>query len=130
MADRRFLLRGLAALPLAGLVPATALAEAPEPIVGLLGRALVLRAEIDHPDTTDERSDAAYDEMSDLVHLAVDTPVTTMAGALAALGWARGEFAAYHLDKPEPDYLDEITLRFMDGAFGVLRQAVEGGARG
>ena len=118
-----------ASLSRRGALPMAAPA-APEPIVALLNRAMALRAESIDPTTSEDQSDASYDEMAALWQQAAATPVTTMAGALAALTWARTEFHTCYIDIREPDHLDELTLIFLDAALGVVRQAVEGGARG
>ena len=116
-----------AALPIAAVaMPTLACQAGVEPIIGVLRRATALRVLIDHIDTEDDAGDAAFDEMSALVDDAADLTITTPAGALAALEWARGEFAFAHVDKAQPDHLDVVTLRFLDGVLGVLRAVVTG----
>ncbi len=72
----------------------------------------------------DDAIDAAFDLMDD----SADLRPTTLAGALAALAWARWEFGRIYVEEREaPDNADRWTLAMIDGAIDVLRQVVEGG---
>ena len=131
MRDRRCVLRGLAALPLAGAaLPALASPPAPvtEPLVDMHRRAMVLLGYMNGDNATDEGSDRAYDELSGLQQQAFDLRATTVPGALASLKWAREEFARYYVEEESsPDWMDRFTLAMLDSALGVLRQAIAGG---
>lgn len=115
----------LAAAPVAAL-PALASSEAVDPIVDMYRRAKALRAVHDHPDTSIEDAEAAYDGVSDLRAEAFELGATTPAGALAALQWARDEFGEYYVETgtTEPDWLDLFTLKLLDSAIAVLRTEV------
>ena len=133
MADRRDLLRGLVALPLAA-VPAVAvstqvLAGSTDPFVAMHQQAA---AALDHLNADDGSDEAATSEtLASLRKRAFDINATSLSGALASLEWARMEFAAFYIDPQgkgdAPDWLDLFTLNLLDGTIGVLRQAVEGG---
>ena len=115
----------LAAAPAVAL-PALASPEAVDPIVDMYHRAVRLLAVHDHPDTSEEARDTAYDGLSEMRATAFETTATTLAGALASLQWARDEFASYYVETgtKEPDWLDLFTLKMMDNAIAVLRAEV------
>ena len=124
LSRRRAIFGGLAvaAAPAAAL-PALASPEAVDPVVEMYRTAKAFRAIHDHPDTSIEAADAAYDVVSEMRAEAFETSATTPAGALASLQWARDEFAEYYVETglKEPDWLDLFTLRLIDDAIAVLR---------
>ncbi len=132
MADRRTLLRGLAALPLAGLVPATALANpaTADPFIGYHREILDLFAANDAiEDLTDEAAKPNMQRWQEIDDLGRTTRPTTLAGALGALEWARREHVQFNMgeDEADADPCNSLVLALIDGAIGVLRQAVSGG---
>ncbi len=134
MADRRTLLRGLAALPLAGLVPAAALANsaAADPFIGYHREILDLFATNSaREDESDEAAEPFMERWEEIDGLGRTTRPTTLAGALGGLEWARREHVQFNMsdDEADGDPCNGLVLALLDGAIGVLRQAVEGGAR-
>ena len=135
MADRRTILRGLAALPLAGLVPATALAHSatPDPFTGYHREILDLfAANSAREDESDEAAVPFMERWEEIDELGRTTRPTTLAGALGALEWARREHVQFNMsdDEADADPCNSLILALFDGALGVLRPMVEGGARG
>ena len=91
-----------------------------------------LTAHANDPATSHDEVDQTFGEVIGLQEDAFDLRATTPAGALASLEWARQEFARYYVDESQGqpiDWMDRFTLNMIDSALGVLRQAVEGGAR-
>ena len=129
MRDRRTLLRGLAALPLAGLVPATALAgiASADPIPALYAEARKLHDEVGGIEDDDEAHPIMV-RWSDVELEATASRPTTLAGAIAALEWARWDYAGDKLSNG--DQGDRLIFALIDGALGGLRPMGEGGARG
>ena len=132
MADRRALLLGLATLPLAGLVPATALANpaTADPFTGYHREILDLFAANEaREDTSDEAAEPFMERWEEIDDLGRTTRPTTLAGALGALEWARREHVQFNMDDDEADGdpSNSLVLALLDGAIGVLRQAVAGG---
>ena len=129
MRDRRTLLCGLAALPLAGLVPANALAgiASADPILTLYSEARKLHDDVGGIEDDDEAH--PFMERWSAVELeATASRPTTLAGAIAALEWARWDYAGDKL--LSGDQGDRLIFALIEGALGVLRPMVEGGGRG
>ena len=132
--NRRAILAGLAGLPFAaapavatsvvtGFVPA-------DPFITYNGRIRDLHAEINAG--PGEAAVGRLMEAWDAIDLEVMASCpTTFAGAIGALEYARREFVQFEMDATEEtdDPSHRLVLHLLAGAIGVLRQAVEGGAR-
>lgn len=132
LADRRTMLAGLAALPVAGL-PLAAMAgtAGADPFTRYGAEILALHAAIDACDS-DAASDPLMDRWGEIDAQAMAGRPTTLAGALGALEYARREVHQFHIVAVEAigdDVCpgDRLVLHLIDGAIAVLRQGVGGG---
>ena len=135
MCDRRTLLQGLAALPLAAVptvaVSSRALAGSADPFATYHQRIVAVLAAIEAPGTEEEEADRLMDRWADINREAMGTRPVTLAGAVGALEYARREFHQFHIETREdmggqPCPGDTLVLHLLDGALGVLRQAAGG----
>ncbi len=132
MLERRSMLAGLAALPVAGLpVAAVAVAGLHDPFTRYGAEILALHAAIDACES-DEASDRLMDRWGAIDAQAMVGRPMTLAGALGALEYARREIHQFHVAASEGigDEVcpgDRLVLHLLDGAIGVLRQAAGGG---
>lgn len=133
MADRRNLLRGLAALPFmtaaGAAVPTRALASAADPFTTYHARILAIHAAID-AGPGDEAAERLMDVWGDIDREALNGRPTTLAGAAGALEYVRREFVQFQMLDNEitDDPSKKLIVHLLDGALSVLRQAA-GGAR-
>ena len=114
MADRRALLRSLAALPLAGVaLPA-------DPIPALNREAMKLCADVQGVED-DDVADPIMERWSDVELQGIAARPTTLAGAIAALEWTQWEHMRDRMAR-HPDQGGHLLLAMLDGALDVLRQ--------
>lgn len=131
--DRRAILAGLAGLPFAaasaGAVSARALVGSADPFIGYHGWILALHAAIN---AGPGEAEAVMDALGDIDREAMAGRPTTLAGAAGALQMARRESVQFRTfdEEDTADTTNRLILHLLDGAMGVLGQAVEGGARG
>ena len=136
MCDRRTLLQSLAVLPLAA-VPTVALsnrvpAGSVDPFTTFHQRIVAVLAAIEAPGTEEEEANRLMDRWAEINREAMAARPVTLAGAIGALEYARREFHQFHIETREdiggqPCPGDTLVLHLLDGALGVLRQAVDGG---
>ena len=112
--------------PLTEVAPPAVASHAPaDPILALYAEARKLHDEVGGIEDDDEAHPIMV-RWSDVEIEATATRPTTMAGAIAALEWARWDYAGDKL--LNGDQGDRLIFALIEGALGVLRQAVEGGA--
>lgn len=123
MADRRALLRGLAALPaVAAASIATPATVVPvDPILALRQEWLARHDEFGRCPFTEEAEQAAYGRVREVERRVIASRATTPLGAITALEWARQDYLG---DKHEGFHADHLFVALLDSALGVLRRQV------
>ena len=131
MADRRTLLRGLAALPFAATpavaASAPALAGSSDPFATYHQRILALHQTV-NTGLGDDAAAPLFAAWGAIDREALAGRPTTLAGAVGALEYARREFVQFEMeDMEETDNPSHrLILHLLDGTLDVLRQAATG----